>query len=95
MILLEQKMITQMSPLSLVTKIKSRKQTPINPRDKANWKQKDGITFWEGLIVVNNKDLQLEIIQQTHNTPIGEQTSENPRINHQELLVVRTYNIYQ
>ena len=55
----------------IVTKIKSRKQAPINPRDKANWKQEDGITFREGLIVVNDKDLQLEIIQQTHDTPIG------------------------
>jgi hypothetical protein len=55
----------------IVAKIKSRKQVLINPRDKANWKQEDGITFREGLIVVNDKDQQLEIIQQIHDTPIG------------------------
>jgi len=55
----------------IISKIKSRKQVPINPRDKAEWKQENGVTFRDGLIVVNDKDLQLEILQQTHDTPVG------------------------
>jgi len=50
----------------IVTKIKARKQVPINLRDKANWKQEDGITYREGLIVVNDKDLQLSNRSMTH-----------------------------
>jgi len=71
----------------IVTKIKARKQVPINPRDKADWKQEDGITYREGLIVVNDKDLQLEIIQQIHDTPIG----GHPRQAKTRELITRNY----
>lgn len=55
----------------IISKLKYRKQAPINPRDKANWKQEDGITYCNGLIVVNDKDLQLEILQMVHDSPIA------------------------
>ena len=55
----------------ILSKIRTRKPTTTSPRDKANWRQENGVTYREGLIVVNDKDLQLEILKQIHDSPIG------------------------
>ncbi|HVW99810.1 MAG TPA: reverse transcriptase domain-containing protein, partial [Candidatus Babeliaceae bacterium] len=55
----------------ILAKLKEKPMVSINPRDKADWKQENGITYRDGLIVVNYKDLQLEILKSVHDSPIA------------------------
>jgi Integrase zinc binding domain/Integrase core domain len=55
----------------IVKDLRQRNPVPINTRDKANWEQKDGITYRDGLIVIQNPDLKLKILQSVHDSAIS------------------------
>jgi len=55
----------------IVKDLKSRKSIPVNKRDKASWEQVDGLTFRDGLIVIQDEDLKRKILEEVHDSPIA------------------------